>query len=107
MPFIAYDLSIELVRCLRAPLALVRQRNADLARQLDRAADSVALNLAEAGGCFGGDRVQHFRIAYGSLREVRCSLELAVAKGWLEGGEAAHAVADRLGGMLYRLAGRR
>ncbi len=50
MPFIAYDLSLELVRALRKPLTLVRQRNADLARQLDRAADSVALNLAEAGG---------------------------------------------------------
>jgi four helix bundle protein len=107
MPFVAYDLSIELVRCLRAPLALVRQRNADLARQLDRAADSVAQNLAEAGGRFGGDRVQHFRIAYGSLREVRCSLELAVAKGWLDGSEAPHAVASRLGGLLYRLAARR
>jgi hypothetical protein len=69
MPFVAYDRSIELVRCLRAPLALVR-------------------------------------IAYGSLREVRCALELAVAKGWLDSGEEAHVVADRFGGMLYRLARR-
>jgi hypothetical protein len=51
--------------------------------------------------------VQHFRIAHGSLREVRCALELAVAKAWLDGGEEAHVVADRLGGMLYRLARRR
>jgi four helix bundle protein len=104
MPFLALDLSIDLVRCLRAPLALIRQRNGGLANQLDRACDSVALNLGEAGGRFGGDRLQHFRIAYGSLREVRTGLQLAVAKGFLDGNEPVHAVADRLGGMLYRLA---
>ena len=107
MPFLAYDLSIDLVRGLREPLAIVKRRNPDLARQLDRAADSVAQNLAEAGGRFGGDRLHHFRIAYGSLREARCSLELAVAKGWLDGSEPVHGVANRLGGMLYRLAASR
>ncbi|MEZ4359908.1 MAG: four helix bundle protein [Kofleriaceae bacterium] len=104
MPFLAYDLSLDLVRSLRGSLVAVRQRDRDLARQLDRAADSVALNLAEAGGRFGGDRVQMFRIAYGSLREVRSALALATAKGWLDGTEPPHAIADRLGGMLYRLA---
>lgn len=104
MPFLAYDLSLDLVRSLRDPLAVIRQRDRDLARQLDRAADSVAQNLAEAGGRFGGDRIQLFRIAYGSLREVRGSLALAAAKGWLEGSEPPHAIADRLGAMLYRLA---
>ena len=45
-----------------------------------------------------------YRIAYGSLREVRGSLELAVIKGWLDGTEPAHAIAYRLGGLLFRLA---
>jgi four helix bundle protein len=100
----SYDLSLDLIRSLRAPLAIVRQRNADLARQLDRAADSVHQNLAEAGGRHGADRTRLFRYSYGSLREVRASLELAVAKGWLDGGEPPHAIANRLGGLLYRLA---
>ena len=104
MPFVAYDLSLDLARSLRAPLALVRQRNADLARQLDRAADSVHQNLAEAGGRWGNDRTRMFRIAYGSLREVRGSLELAVVKRWLDGSEPVHAIAHRLGGLLFRLA---
>ena len=104
MPFLAQDLSIELVRRLCAPLAIVRQHDPALARQLDRAADSVALNLAEAGGRRGRDRVHLCRIAYGSLREAVCALQLAVAKGWLDGSEPAHAIADRLGGMLYSLA---
>jgi len=71
MPFAAYDLSLDLMRSLREPLALVRASNADLARQLDRAADSIHLNLAEAGGRWGDDRTRMFRYAYGSLREVR------------------------------------
>ena len=104
MPFAAYDLSLDLMRSLREPLALVRARNADLYKQLDRAADSVHQNLAEAGGRWGDDRTRMFRYAYGSLREVRASLELAVIKGWLTGHEPPHALAHRLGGLLYRLA---
>ncbi|MGE5183700.1 MAG: four helix bundle protein, partial [Acidobacteriota bacterium] len=92
------------VRALRAPLAKVHASNANLAGQLDRAADSVHQNLAEGGGRHGADRVRFYRYSYASLREVRGSLELAVAKGWLDGSEPAHAIAYRLGGLLYRLA---
>ncbi len=104
MPFVAYDLSLELVRALRAPLALVRKANPNLAAQLDDAADSVHQNLAEGGGRYGADRVRFYRYSYASLREVRGSLEIAVAKGWLDGSEPAHAIAYRLGGLLYKLA---
>ena len=104
MPFVAYDLSLDLMRALRAPLVAVRARNVDLYKQLDRAADSVHQNLCEAGGRWGDDRTRMFRYAYGSLREVRGSLELAVIKGFLDGSEPAHALANRLGGMLFRLA---
>ncbi len=37
--------------------------------QLIRASSSVALNIAEGSGRFGRDRVQHYRIAYGSAKE--------------------------------------
>ena len=104
MPFIAYDLSLQLIKELRAPLKAIRASNASLAKQLDDAADSVHSNLCEAGGRFGDDRTRLFRYSYGSLREVRGQLEIAVAKGWLDGAEPAHAIADRLGGMLFRLA---
>jgi four helix bundle protein len=104
MPFVAYDLSLDLMRSLREPLKLIRARNADLAKQLDRAADSVHQNLAEAGGRWGDDRTRMFRYAYGSCREVRASLELGVIKGFLSGREPPHAIANRLGGLLYRLA---
>jgi four helix bundle protein len=104
MPFVAYDLSLDLVRALRKPLAVVHVTNPKLADQLDRAADSVHQNLAEGGGRYGADRVRFYRYSYGSLREVRGSLEIAVAKGWLAGDEPVHAIAYRLGGLLFRLA---
>jgi hypothetical protein len=35
---------------------------------------------------------------------VRCSLQIAVAKGFVPADAPAHAIADRLGALLYRLA---
>ncbi len=104
MPFVAYEVSLDLVRALRAPLAKVHAANAELAKQLDTATNSVHQNLAEGGGRYGVDRVRFYRYSYASLREVRGSLEIAVAKGWLDGREPVHAIAYRLGGLLYRLA---
>ncbi|MBE7448144.1 MAG: four helix bundle protein [Kofleriaceae bacterium] len=75
-----------------------------LADQLERAATSVALSLAEAGGARGrGDRVRVLRIAAGEAREVRAALAVASAWGYLDAAEVApaDAVADRLGGVLY------
>jgi len=104
MPFLAYDLSLELARSCRPVIAAVRKRNANLAKQLDEVVDSVHQNLAEAGGRHGDDRVRLFRYSYASLREVRSSLELTMIKGWLPRQPEAAAIAYRLGGMLYRLA---
>ncbi len=102
MSFLAYDL----IRALREPLAIIKRHDADEARQTRRCANSVARNIAEASGRSGGDRLHLFAIAYGSLRETRAALDIAVANGWIAEDTHAHAVAARLGGMLYRLAGR-
>src|SRR5262249_42356811 len=83
MSFIAYDLTIDLIRRLREPLAIIRRHDAPLAKQACNAVNSVALNLAEGSGRAGGDRQHHFRIALGSLREVGAALEIAAAHGWL------------------------
>ena len=47
----------------------VPQSCVDLADQARRAMASVPLNLAEGAGRAGRDRVYHFRIAYGSVKE--------------------------------------
>jgi len=84
MRFLAYDLSIELIRGLRTSLETIRRRDPALAKQGTDAVNSVALNLAESGGRAGRDRAHLVRIALGSLREVGAVLDIAAAHGWLE-----------------------
>ena len=102
MRFLAYDLAIDLVRRLREPIAGIGHHNADLARQVCRSLASVPLNIAEASGRAGRDRLHLFRIALGSLREVGAALDTAAAFGWLDAVPCA-AERDRLCGMLYSL----
>jgi four helix bundle protein len=102
MRFHAYDLALDIIRGLRAPLATIRRHDAALARQGTNAATSVLLNLAEGNGRDGGDRLHHFRIALGSLREVGAVLDIAAAHGWLAETPLARE-RDRLGGMIYGL----
>nr|HEX4313517.1 four helix bundle protein [Kofleriaceae bacterium] len=106
MPFLAYDRALELVADLEAPLAELRRCSCSEADQLERASCSVVRNLAEGSGRSGADRRRFYAYAYGSLRECKAVLELAVAKRWLAERPAAYAVAHELGAMLYRLAGR-
>ena len=102
MRFLAYDLSIELIHSLRPTLALIKRHDAALTKQLRDALASIALNTAEANGRVGGDRLHHFRIALGSLRESGAVLDVAVAFGWLETAPFA-TERDRLGGLLFGL----
>ena len=102
MRFLAYDLSLDLICNLREPLALVRRHDAALAKQGRDALNSVFLNLNEGSGRNGGDRQQHFAIAFGSLREVGAVLDIAAAHGWF--GEPPFAAdRDRLAGILWSL----
>ena len=100
MRSLAYGLSLDIIRGLQPSLAAIRRRDARLARQGTDALNSVALNVAEAGGRTGGDRLHHVRIALGSLREVGAVLDIAAAHGWLPQ-PAMAAERDRLGALLY------
>ena len=69
-----------------------------LRNQLDRAASSIALNIAEGDGRkYTNDRKHFFQIAYGSLRECKAILELASTD------KDVYCMADMLGAHLYRL----
>jgi len=61
--------AISLVKRVPAPLKAI-------ADQVIRSASSVPANLAEGHGRFGRDRIHHWRIAYGSAKEVDCHLRL-------------------------------
>ncbi len=99
-PLDAQFVVIDLVGHLRP---IVSQCEASLADQLRRAANSTALNIAEADGRTGRDRANRFRIARGSALEVRAAVRLAVAWGYVAEAEAAEALLDRLAAMLWRL----
>ena len=106
MSFRAQDTSFELASSLCDFLRRVGRQDRDLARQIRRAASSIALNLAEGNGRIGKDRLHCFRIARGSALEVQAGLRLAVAWGYVPDGTVRRPlslVADllaMLGGLL-------
>ena len=105
MPFDAYDFAVDLVRLVRPLVARVATFDAALADQLRRAATSAPLNLAEGRRRVGRDRLHLWRVAAGSVAEVRAALDVAAAWGYLDGADSAPAVAlcDRLGAITWRL----
>jgi four helix bundle protein len=105
MGFDALKVSLEMIEALRPLLERLKQKNPDLVDQLERAASSVAMNLAEGAKRRGKDREHFFRTASGSNAEVRAALAVAIAWGYIDRPSAANAeiLLDRLGAMLWRL----
>ena len=92
--FRTYDLAVEFYRESQT-ITLARH----LKEQLDRAASSVVLNLAEGSGRgSAADQVRFYLIAFGSLRECQAILDLQGS-----GAERAVESADRVGAHLYNL----
>jgi four helix bundle protein len=78
-----YETVIEVLRGLRPVVTQIENHDRDLARQLRRAASSVALNISEGSGCSGGTRRERYRNALGSARETGACLDVAVACGYV------------------------
>ena len=70
----AASIAISLVLKVPAPLR-------SLADQVVRSASSVPANLSEGAGRSGKDRLYHWRIAYGSAKEVDTHLRLLLDTG--------------------------
>ena len=69
-----------------------------LRNQLDRAASSIPLNLAEGQGRIGQkDKLRFYRYAFGSVCECQSILAL------IRTDTAVHSTLDRLAASLYRL----
>jgi four helix bundle protein len=90
------------IRKLAPAIAAIGAKDPDLARQLRRAASSIALNIAEAQTSRDGVSRQRFRTALGSTRETLSALQLAAAWGYVAEDIAA-AELDEIAAMLYRL----
>jgi len=63
-----------------------------IADQVIRSASSVPANLAEGRGRSGRDRLHHWRIAFGSAREVDTHLRLLMGTGSIESSQADRAL---------------
>ena len=90
--------AISLVKRVPAPLKA-------LADQVVRSASSVPANLAEGHGRSGRDRLHHWRIAYGSAKEVDTHLRLLVAVGAVnqKSAESSLNLFDNVRAMTWRL----
>jgi len=94
----AAGIAISLVIRVPAPLK-------PIADQIIRSASSVPANLAEGAGRSGRDRLHHWRIAYGSAKEVDTHLRLLVGTGSIISSRAETAIQlfDDVRAMTWRL----
>jgi len=94
----AAGIAISLVMRVPAPLK-------PIADQVIRSASSVPANIAEGAGRSGRDRLHHYRIAYGSAKEVDTHLRLLIGAGTPNTDRAASAIQlfDDVRAMTWRL----
>ena len=74
-----YDVVLEMVGGAARIAEEIERRDSDLARQMRRAAASVALNTAEGMGNTAGHKRQRYQTALGSAREVMACVDVAKA----------------------------
>lgn len=99
----AYQVALEFYRqCLAVTRKLPRSHPS---RQLLKAAESVALNVAEAYPTVGADRARRFRIAADEASECAAALDLLEIRADLVGPVLAQlrCLNDRERAMLWRL----
>jgi four helix bundle protein len=102
---ITYAVALEAAAATLAVVRRVPTPFKSLADQVIRAASSVPANLTEGHGRFGRDRLNHWRIAYGSAKEVDTFLRLLIASGSIEElpAKAALDQFDRVRALTWRL----
>ena len=94
----AAGIAISLVMRVPAPLK-------SLADQVIRSASSVPANLSEGHGRSGRDRLHHWRIAYGSAKEVDTHLRLLSGASAIDATQATTAIElfDEVRALTWRL----
>lgn len=103
--FVALEVALQLVEILAPALKVLKAKNKNMADQMQRALESVVLNLAEGSRSQDGNRARFFWIASGSLEEVVAALRLVVALDSLDAAilRQAEPVLDRLRSLVWGL----
>ena len=92
--FRTYYLAVEFYKSIKTLHLPGHLRN-----QMDRAASSIVLNLAEGWGRKSIKEKMHFyQIAFGSLRECQSILDLSAGRN-----SKQFVLADKIGGSIYKL----
>jgi len=101
----AHAKAIEAAGIAMSLVARVPTPYKSLADQVIRSASSVPANLSEGHGRFGRDRLNHWRIAYASAKEVDTFLRLLVNAGSINASQADDALDlfDQVRAMTWRL----
>ena len=100
---IAYQVSLEVIRELRPIVEAIRKRDNNLAKQLVDAANSTVQNLAEGERHRGGNKRLKFEIAHGEANEMKGSLDVALAWGYIDDDSAARKPLMRLLALCWGL----
>jgi len=99
-----YEDSLAMLETLNIEIANIQRHDTDLARQLRKAAASVALNIAEGSYARGRNRKALYNVALGSAKEVRACLDVARAFHYLAAiDESIVARLNVICAVLYRL----
>jgi len=80
----------------------IERRDLDIARQMRRAAASVALNTSEGMGSTVGHKRQRYQTALGSAREVMACVDVAKAMRYV--GEVDASTLDHMDHVIAMLA---
>ena len=97
-----YSVILKMVEEAAAIAERIERRDRDLARQMRRAAASVALNTAEGMANTGGHKRERYQNALGSAREVMACTDVAKAMRYV--GEIDAAILDRMDHVIATLA---
>lgn len=99
------ELSFQAIEALRSIVPRIRARNRSLADQLERAATSVALNIAEGDHSDPGTQRARFFNAKGSASESLAALRAAVCWGYVPEADAkpARELFQRIVAILWKL----
>ena len=99
-----YGVVLEVVRGVKPVIEEIERKDPDLARQMRRAACSVALNVSEGMYSRGKNRGARYHTAMGSMRETLSCIEVSEALGYLRSVEPALlGRIDDVLAVLYRL----